>query len=75
LIRRDQRGAFAIGIDLTVSDDVMTGTNLRNATVTGEMFANIERYVHPGATATEVQTFVMKLSQIRMTAAGPIVVD
>ena len=75
LIRRDQRGCFAIGIDLTVSDDVMTGTNLRNATVTGEMFANIERYVHPGATATEVQTFVMKLSQIRMTAAGPIVVD
>jgi hypothetical protein len=75
VLRRDQRGAFAIGIDLTVSDDVMTGTNLRNATVTGEMFANIERYVHPGATATEVQTFVMKLSQIRMTAAGPIVVD
>jgi hypothetical protein len=75
VLRRDQRGCFAIGIDLTVSDDVMTGTNLRNATVTGEMFANIERYVHPGATATEVQTFVMKLSQIRMTAAGPIVVD
>jgi len=69
------RGAFAVGVDLTVSDDIISGTNLRNATVTGEMFANIDRYVHPAATLTEVQTFVVKLSQIRMTAAGPIIVD
>jgi hypothetical protein len=72
---RATRGAFAIGIDLTVSDDVMTGTNLRNATVTGEMFALIDRFRHPSATTTEVQTYVMKLSQIRMTSAGPIIVD
>lgn len=72
---RGHRGSFAIGVDLTVSDDVMTGTNLRNATVTGEMFAIIDRYVHPSATATEVQTYVFKLSQIRLTSAGPIVID
>jgi hypothetical protein len=69
------RGSFAIGIDLTVADDVMTGTNLRNATVTGEMYANIDQFQHPGATATEVSTYVMKLSQIRLTSAGPIIVD
>jgi hypothetical protein len=69
------RGAFAVGIDLTISDDVMTGTNLRNATVTGEMFANVDRFLHPSATATEVSTYVMKLSQVRMTSAGPIIVD
>jgi hypothetical protein len=69
------RGSFAVGIDLTVADDVMTGTNLRNATVTGEMYANIDQFQHPGATATEVSTYVMKLSQIRLTSAGPIIVD
>jgi hypothetical protein len=69
------RGAFAVGVDLTVSDDVMTGTNLRNATVTGEMYCNIDQFLHPGATKTEVNTYVMKLSQIRMTSAGPIIVD
>ena len=69
------RGCFAVGVDLTVSDDVMTGTNLRNATVTGEMYCNIDQFIHPGATKTEVNTYVMKLSQIRMTSAGPIIVD
>lgn len=76
----DVRGAFAVGIDLTVSDDVITGTNLRNATVTGEMFINMEQnnlatndlHKYP---AIEVQTFIMKLSQIRLTAAGPVLVD
>lgn len=95
-----QRGAFAVGIDLTVSDDVITGTNLRNATVTGEMFINIEqtnpapagislaeaKAVNASATAgvagnpveypaLEVQTYIMKLSQIRLTSAGPVLVD
>jgi hypothetical protein len=90
---RQSKGAFAVGIDLTVSDDVITGTNLRNATVTGEMFINIEQYGQgpdPDLVSTstdafnetlqsipalEVQTYIMKLSQIRITAAGPILVD
>ena len=96
----ETRGAFAVGIDLTVSDDVITGTNLRNATVTGEMFINIEQTnptpsgltlaqcvaVDANCTATfvvapaeypavEVQTYIMKLSQIRLTSAGPVLVD
>ena len=75
--KNKHRGAFAVGIDMTVSDDVITGTNLRNATVTGEMFINIEQSnpvarVYP---AIEVQTYIMKLSQIRLTSAGPILVD
>lgn len=95
-----QRGGFAVGIDLTVSDDVITGTNLRNATVTGEMFINIEQtnptpqgislaelksidagandVIAPNPTeypALEVQTYIMKLSQIRLTSAGPVLVD
>jgi hypothetical protein len=70
------KGAFAVGVDLTVSDDVITGTNLRNATVTGEMFINIEQRSDAiDIPAIEVQTYVMKLSQIRITAAGPILVD
>lgn len=75
--KNDKRGAFAVGIDLTVSDDVITGTNLRNATVTGEMFINLEQS-NPGGSdypALEVQTFIMKLSQIRLTSAGPVLVD
>lgn len=84
--RKTSKGGFAVGVDLTVSDDVITGTNLRNATVTGEMFINIEQYgeapnnagtayENVAIPALEVQTYVMKLSQIRITAAGPILVD
>jgi hypothetical protein len=70
------KGGFAVGVDLTVSDDVITGMNLRNATVTGEMFINIEQRSDAiDIPAIEVQTYVMKLSQIRITAAGPILVD
>jgi hypothetical protein len=74
----DRRGAFAVGIDLTVSDDVITGTNLRNATVTGEMFINMEQTavgLPTNLPAIEVQTYIMKLSQIRLTSAGPVLVD